>query len=67
MADKATIEPPKQAALKLVDRLREDVTFDEIIYELYVLEKIHRGKKDAEEDRTATHEEVKQKLDNWLA
>ena len=52
----------KQATLQLVERLDDDVSFEDIIYELYVLEKIQRGMKDAEEDRVVSHEEAKQRL-----
>ena len=56
----------KQATLDLVKRLEDDVSFEEIIYELYVLEKIQRGMKDAEEGRVVSHEEAKQRLSRWL-
>lgn len=56
----------KQATLDLVERLDDDVSFEDIIYELYVLEKIQRGMKDAEEGRVVSHEEAKQRLSRWL-
>lgn len=56
----------KQATLDLVDRMADDVSFEEIIYELYVLEKIQRGMRDAEEGRVVTHEAAKQRLSRWL-
>lgn len=56
----------KQATLDLVERLEDDVSFEDIIYELYVLEKIQRGMKDAEEGRVVSHEEAKQRLSRWL-
>ena len=40
--------------------------FEEIIYELYVLEKIRRGMKDAEEGHVVSHEEAKERLGRWL-
>lgn len=52
----------KQATLRLLERLADDVTFEDIIYELYVLEKIRRGMKDAEEGRLVSHEEARQRL-----
>ncbi|GIV04406.1 MAG: hypothetical protein KatS3mg015_3236 [Fimbriimonadales bacterium] len=56
----------KQATLRLLERLADDVTFEDIIYELYVLEKIQRGMKDAEEGRVVSHEEARQRLSRWL-
>ena len=62
----SVLSSAKQATLDLVDRLDDDVSFEEIIYELYVLEKIQRGMNDAEEGRVVSHEEAKQRLSRWL-
>lgn len=56
----------KAAALELLERLEEDVTFEDILYELHVLQKIEQGRSDAESDRTVEHGEVKNRLDQWL-
>lgn len=62
----STLSSPKQATLQLVERLEDDVTFEDIIYELYVLEKIQRGMKDAEAGHVVSHDEAKQRLSRWL-
>ncbi|MFP4598151.1 MAG: hypothetical protein ACLFVJ_07865 [Persicimonas sp.] len=59
--------PPKQAALKLVDGLSDDVSYDEILHELYVLKKIERGLDDVENGDTKPHDEVREELSRWLA
>ena len=56
----------KEATLRLVERLDDNVSFEDIIYELYVLEKIQRGMKDADEGRVVTHEEAGARLSRWL-
>lgn len=56
----------KTAALELVERLDEDVTFEDILYELHVLQKIEKGRTDAASGRTVEHDEVKNRLDQWL-
>ncbi len=56
----------KKATLQLVERLDDDVSFEDIIYELYVLGKIQRGMKDAEEGRVLSHQEARQRLSRWL-
>ena len=66
MATAAPLSSAKQAILQLVERLDDDVSFEDIIYELYVLEKIQRGMRDAEEGRVVSHEEAKQRLSRWL-
>ena len=57
---------PKQATLQLVERLSDDVTFEDIMYELYVLQKIQRGLRDVAEGRVVSHEEAKERLSRWL-
>jgi len=56
----------KNTTLQLVERLDEDVTYEDIMYELYALQKIERGLRDAEEGRTVPHDEVKDHLSQWL-
>ncbi|HEX9421593.1 MAG TPA: hypothetical protein VF899_00020 [Pyrinomonadaceae bacterium] len=50
----------KEEAMRLISRLPEEVTWDDIMYRLYVKRKIEDGIKAAEEGRTITHEEVKE-------
>jgi predicted transcriptional regulator len=57
---------PKSAALELVQRLDDSATFDDILYELHVLQKIEQGRQAAEEGRTKGHDEVRDQLDQWL-
>lgn len=57
---------PKQAARRLVDRLRDDVTFEDIQYELYVLQQIERGLREVEAGRVVPHDEARAHLGRWL-
>jgi predicted transcriptional regulator len=57
---------PKNAAIKLLERADKNVSYEEIMYELHVLQKIERGLKDVEEGRTTSHEKVKQEFKKWL-
>jgi hypothetical protein len=57
---------PKQATLKMLRNLRDDVTYEDIMYELYVLEKIHKAEQQLDRGESYTHEEVKKKLKKWL-
>jgi predicted transcriptional regulator len=50
------------STVKLIDRLPDEVTWDDIIYEFYVKKKIATGIKAAEEDRIVSHEEVKKRF-----
>ena len=52
----------KKEALKLIEHLPEKSTWEDIIYELYVREKIEHGLKAAREGRIVSHEEVKKRF-----
>jgi predicted transcriptional regulator len=50
----------KEEAIQLISRLPEEVTWEDIIYRLYVKRKIEEGIKAAEEGRIVSHDEVKE-------
>jgi len=52
----------KQAARQLIDHLPDGVSWDDIMYELYVRQKIEQGLADIEADRTLSHEQLKADL-----
>lgn len=52
----------KEAARQLIDHLPEQATWDDIMYELYVKQKIEEGLADIEAGRTVPHEQVKAEL-----
>lgn len=56
----------KTTALKLLERLNDDVTFEDIMYELHVLQKIERGLEDVDQGRVTSHEDAKDRLGEWL-
>jgi predicted transcriptional regulator len=49
----------RDEAIKMIARLPAEVSWDEIIYEIYVKRKIEEGLRAADEGRTVSHEEVK--------
>ncbi|MEM1040994.1 MAG: hypothetical protein AAGI91_00030 [Bacteroidota bacterium] len=57
----------KQASLRLIERLDEDVTFEDILYELYFLQKVERGLADVRAGRTVPHDEVREEFEQWLS
>lgn len=52
----------KEAAKHTVEHLPDTATWDDIMYELYVKQKIEAGLKAAEEGRSISHEEMKRRL-----
>ncbi|MBI5574293.1 MAG: hypothetical protein HY919_07065 [Elusimicrobia bacterium] len=57
----------KQEVSNILNRLPDDCSLDDVQYHLYVLQKVERGLKDAEEGRVYTHEEVERMMAKWLA
>lgn len=55
----------KQEALKTIDQLPDDVNMDEIMYRLYVLDKIRKGQEAVEQWKILTSEELKREIDAW--
>ena len=55
---------PKQAAKELIEHLPDQASWNDIMYELYVKQKIEAGLKAVAEGRTVPHEEVKRRLMN---
>lgn len=52
----------KEEAKKLIDQLPDQASWDDIMYELYVKQKIEAGLKAAVEGRTVSHAEAKRRL-----
>ena len=52
----------KEEAKRLIDRLPDQATLSDIMYELYVRQKIGAGLKAAEDGRTYSHDEVRRRL-----
>lgn len=57
----------KETVIELVQSLPEDVSFDEIMYHLYVRQKVESGLEELDSGRGVPHEEVKQSMERWLA
>ena len=52
----------KEAARAIVDKLPEDATWEDLMYEFYVKQKIEAGLKAADEGQTTPHEEIRRRL-----
>ncbi|MDZ7586100.1 MAG: hypothetical protein U0938_14895 [Thiobacillus sp.] len=52
----------KEMARALIERLPDTATFDDLMYALYVRQKIEAGLKDAADGRVLSHEEVVREL-----
>jgi predicted transcriptional regulator len=52
----------KEAAREIIEHLPDQATWDDIMYEFYVKQKIEAGLKAADEGRVVSHEEAKRRL-----
>ena len=57
---------PKEEVRKMLDKIPNDSSFEDIQYHIYVREKIERGLKDVQEERILSQEEVEKKMSKWL-
>lgn len=56
----------KEEVKKLIDRLPNDASFEDIQYHIYVREKIEKGLNDAREGRVISQEEIEKRMSRWL-
>nr|VFJ64093.1 MAG: hypothetical protein BECKDK2373C_GA0170839_11149 [Candidatus Kentron sp. DK] len=56
----------KQEVHQLLDRLPENISFDDIQYHIYVRQKISQGLDDVEEGHTISAEEFDKRMSGWL-
>lgn len=57
----------KQAILKLVEDLPESVEVEELLYRLYLREKLEAAEEDVREGRLLSHEEVVAETSRWFS
>ena len=55
----------KQEVEKLLKKLPDDCTLEDIQYHLYVIEKIHRGIERADTEGTVSQDEVEKQFTKW--
>ena len=59
------METLKQEAIRVISTLSESVTIDDMMYELYVIDKIKKGKEAAERGDAVPIEELKKEMQSW--
>jgi len=55
----------KEEAIKAISKLPESASIDDIMYELYVIEKVKKGREAAERGETSSVEELKNEMQKW--
>ena len=59
------MEPLKKEAMDTIASLPDDVDMDEIMYRLYVLDKVRKGKEDVSQGRVISAEDVGLAIEQW--
>jgi len=55
----------KDQIISFIKTLPDDVTLEDIMYHLYVREKIFRGIKEADESNKVSNEKAKEIIEKW--
>ena len=56
------MQTAKQAAKQIIDQVSDQASWDDIMYELYVKQKIEKGLKAVENGLTVSHKKEKKRL-----
>ncbi|MFZ2450654.1 MAG: hypothetical protein WAW36_09060 [Methylovulum miyakonense] len=55
----------KQEALRTITALPDDADIDDIMYRLYILDKIRKGQQAIEHKQVLSSEELKREIETW--
>ena len=56
----------KEQVVKMVERLPDDFTIDDILDEIYFKSQVDAGLKELDEGKVISHEEVERRLSKWI-
>ena len=56
----------KQNAIKVIEQLPDESTFEDIMEQLLFMQKVEEGLEDIRQGRVISHEDVKKRLSKWL-
>jgi hypothetical protein len=59
------MESLKQEAIKVISALPENVDIEEIMYKLYVIDKVKKGESAVREGKTISSEDLKKEIASW--
>ena len=59
------METLKQEALNAISKLPDTADIDDIMYRLYVIDKVKKGKEAIEQGKVISVEELKRELNSW--
>lgn len=59
------MQAAKQDALNTIEKIPDNADMEEIMYQLYVLDKVRKGQKAVEQGKTLSSEELQRDIDTW--
>ena len=59
------MENLKQEAINAISKMPDSADIDEIMYRLYVIDKVRKGKEAVEQGDTISIEELKREIESW--
>ena len=59
------MQAAKQDALNTINQLPDSANMEEIMYRLYVLDKVRKGQEDVEQGRVTDADTLKHEIDQW--
>ena len=59
------METLKQEAIRVISKLPDTANIEDIMYELYVIDKVKRGREAVERGETISLEDLKREMQTW--
>jgi len=59
------METLKQEIIKAISKLPESANIDDIMYELYVIDKVKKGREAAERGESISLEDLRKEMQSW--
>ncbi|MBI4684452.1 MAG: hypothetical protein HY755_04555 [Nitrospirae bacterium] len=59
------METLKQEAIRVISKLPETANIDDIMYELYVVDKVKKGREAVERGESTSIEDLKREIQSW--
>ena len=59
------METLKQEAIRVISKLPDTANIDDIMYELYLIDKVKKGREAAERGDTVSNEDLKREMQTW--
>lgn len=56
------MSPVKDKAMRIIENLSDKATWDDIMYQFYVTQKIDKSIKSADEGKVLSHEDVRKRI-----